>query len=357
MVRLLSFSLLTCLPLLACSPKAHEPAPASPAALAPSARAAPVSFAAPSRILEEGARYVDLVRTAGALDASTEPPGPACQLRQADGHYTLASELAAAVRPLPLPAEELNAALKSAGGVELLSAWGRYGDGDGSLALVSFSPHAPARKAVALLLTDRGVSLRSASGAGTLRHDELDVSSALAALAGHEDVLVFVAAEAAVSVAAIHDVLTGLSERGFAAALAVNLASGTTLPPPAAARVPRCSEGLPETSAPEGELDPSALARGLEPLKQLLPECLARGDAPGAAGGRVSVGFRINDSGRVQEACIRGGDIEDSGVLSCVIELAQRLSFVPPVPSGVVDIELPLALRPSSSSPPALVCE
>lgn len=315
-----------------------------------------MSSATPSRELEADARYVDLVRVAGALEATTPPPDPACLLRKAEGHYALASELTPAVRPLPLPAEELNAALKGPGGVELLSPWGRYGDGSGSLALVSFSPHAPARTALALLLTDRGLSLRSASGGGTLRQDELDLAAALAALAAHADALVFVAAEAAVSVAAFHETLAALAERGVAATLAVNLAGGTALPAPAAAQVARCSDGLPATSAPEGELDVPVLARGLEPFKQLLPECLARGDAPGAAGGRATVSFRINASGRVQEACIGAGDIDDSGVLSCVLELARGLSFAPPTPSGVIDIELPLALRPGSTSAPPLVC-
>jgi hypothetical protein len=295
---------------------------------------------------------VDLVRAALALEGRPQP-APTCLLAAHTDAYEFPAELASAVRPLPLPSGDLDPLLKSARSIELLSAWGRYGSGDSALALASFTTHAPARDALALIVTDRGIALRGPSGSHVAPHDELELERAVDQLAGASasDRIVFVAAEASVPVSAVHGVLAALGARGLPAALAVNLASDTKLPLPASANAhaQRCEDGLPPTDAADGNLEASELTNGLAALKEQLPDCLARGDARGAAGGRLTLAFRINQSGRVQESCVTRDDIGDPGVAACVNGLARTLRFAPPAPTGVLDIELPLALRPTSS--------
>jgi hypothetical protein len=58
------------------------------------------------------------------------------------------------------------------------------------------------------------------------------------------------------------------------------------------------------------------------------------------------VGLRIDAAGKVVVACVARDELQDDAVAGCVTELAHRLTFPPPSPSGVVDVELPVALRP-----------
>ena len=283
-------------------------------------------------------------------------PAAECLLARRAGSFELGAELGAAIRPLPLPAADLDPALKQSESVELLSGWGRYGNGGAQLALASFTTHGPAASAMALIMTDRGLALRAPSGVPAPPRSELSIEAALTELARTPAQLVFVAAEAGVALATLHELLAALEARALPVALAVNLSTDTRLPPPGGgqARAARCDDGLPATAAADGELDPSELARGLAPLKEQLAACLTRGDARGAAGGQLTLAFRINEGGQVQDACIARDDIGDPGVAACVTEVARTLRFAPPAPSGVLDIELPLSLRqpPSAAQRP-----
>jgi hypothetical protein len=317
--------------------------------------------APPNDRLRPEASFAELVHSAGQLDGRARPPA-ACLLARTASGFVLGGEVAAAVRPLPPAPDELDEVLKSVERVELLSAWGRHGDGNGKLALVGFTASAPARSAVALILTDQGLSLRGASGSAVTPRDGLDRNAALAALAALSSretaPTIFVSAEASIALRDVYALLEVLSLRGLEVVLSVSLATNTTLPLPASAtaQVSRCEDGLSATDAPEGSLSSGDILAGIAPLKESAPDCLLRGDARGAAGGRLTVSFRVAANGRVQEACIAHDELGDPGVLACVIDIARALSFAPPSAGGVLDIKLPIVLRASSRAVQRAAC-
>jgi hypothetical protein len=95
---------------------------------------------------------------------------------------------------------------------------------------------------------------------------------------------------------------------------------------------------------------------GIAPLKERAPDCLLRGDARGAAGGRLTIAFRVAADGRVQEACISSDELGDPGVAACVVDLARTLRFAPLAAGGVLDLELPILLRASSRAIQRAAC-
>jgi hypothetical protein len=299
------------------------------------------------------ATYADLVRSAGALLDQERPPS--CLLAREPAGFQLRAELASSIRPLPSPADDLDLLLKQSEHAELLSAWGRHGDGSAKLALVSFTLAAPARDGVAILATDRGFAVRGASTSGLLPRDGLELDQAVAAIAQLPDAVVFVAAEARYPLAKLARLLAALSARQVT--LATNLSADTTLRPRPPVRVTRCPEGLPTTTDAEGALPVAVLREGVAPLAEAGGECLLRGDARGAAGGRLTVGLRIDGRGQIGHACVIRDELHDDAVAGCVIELAHRLSFPAPTPAGaVVDVELPVALRPGPRVPQPALC-
>ncbi|HEX5660950.1 MAG TPA: hypothetical protein VFX59_27345 [Polyangiales bacterium] len=288
------------------------------------------------------ATFADLVRSAGELLDRERPAD--CLLAREPAGFQLRAELASSIRPLPLPADDLDALLKQSDRAELLGAWGRHGDGSARLALVSFTLAAPTREGVAIVATDRGLSVRGASTTGLIARDELDLGQAVAALAQLPNALVFVAAEARYPLSKLAALLGALAQREVT--LATNLSADTSLRPRAPTRVTRCPEGLPNTTEPEGALPTPALREGVAPLAEAGADCLLSGDARGAAGGRLTLGLRIDAQGKVATACVVRDELADDAVAGCVTELAHRLTFPPPSPAGVVDVELPVALRP-----------
>jgi hypothetical protein len=341
---------------LGCGATQPPPAPATVSAQAAGASTAE----SVSDQLPRDARYADLVQRASELEAVVHDTLE-CLLLETAGGFRLRSELAAAVRPLPTPPDDLDEALKSSEHVELLSAWGRHGDGNGKLALAGFTRSAVRGEAVAWLLTDRGIALRTPSGSAGAPLDGLDLPAALAALASldpNRQATVFLAAEGGRPLAELYRALDALGQQGAQVTLAAPLAPNTALPLPAraAARPSRCAEGLSDTTADEGSLPTSELLAGVAQLKQQAPECLSHGDARGAAGGRLSLAFRIGEDGRVQEACISQAELDDDAVLACVKELAGQLRFAAPAPRGVVDVELPIVLKGSSLPAQRAVC-
>ena len=336
------------------TPPASPTTALSPPAASDATTVAPPGAPTPSRdVLARSERYADLVRWASEHDGASARA--ACLVAERSDGIALTAELAAAVRPLPVPPADLDAQLAQSDRVDVLSPWGRHGDGNAGLALVSLTASRPAREAVALLLTDRGVSVRGTRPGGVVR-DAVPVMAALSALSAHADATVFVAAEAGVPLDLVVRTLTALGARPVV--LATALSAETKLPRPASAsaRVERCAEGLPETDAPAGTLPVPALRSAIEPLKERAADCLAVGDAAGAAGGRLVLALRVSESGRIQSSCIVRDELADSAIAACVLERARSLTFPPPSPSGVLDIELPLVLRPSPSPLVRPVC-
>ncbi len=352
MPSLRSLSPLSCL-LLACG------APLPPSAADPPAAPGSGSELAAERgprALPPEATFADLVRSASLLDA-TGSSSEGCLLgRDPSGAYRLAGEVRAGLRPLPEPARELDEALSATGSVQVLTPWGIYGNAPSSLVFASLTDFPPLRDAIVLTLTDRGVSLRSTAQRGTLQAELAPQAKDLSALGSLEGVVAFVAAEAQVPLREVYALLEELHRLGARAALAVNLAPNTPLPAAPSARVERCPDGLSETSEPEGNLELDALLAGVGPLRERAPDCLTRGSAHGAAGGKLTLAMRIDAQGRVIASCVRSDELGDPAIAACVLELAHGLVFPAPSPAGVVDAELPLVLRPHSAPAQAAVC-
>lgn len=303
--------------------------------------------------------FADLVQHAEPLEGTDPGAGEAagaCLLASAEAGFALHAPVHQALRPLPQPASDLGGALKEARSVQVLTPWGSYGS-ESSLVLASFTAFTPARRALALLLTHQGVSVRgTAPDEDALATDNAPVQS-LATWGPLEGTIVFVTAEAQVPVSELYRLLEELARRRAAVALATVLPPHTRMPSaprPTPGRA--CPDGLSAIEAVEGELSRDAILSGLSTLRTRAPDCLLRGDAAGAAGGQVEIALRIDATGQVSEACLVRDDIADPVVGACVLELARASRFSPPSPAGVVDVQLPLVLRPHSAPAPAPVC-
>jgi hypothetical protein len=335
------------------SPRSEDPSTGAPAT-------APVATGAQGeRALGATSVFADLVRQAEPLegaDLSASEAAYACLLARAEPGFTLKAPVHQALRPLPQPASDLGGALKQARSVQVLTPWGRYG-AESSLVLASFTAFTPARRGLAVLLTRDGVSVRDSAPDGDASIDNAPVDS-LAAWDLPEDAVVFVTAEAQVPLSQVYRVLETLARRRASVALATVLPPHTRTPSAASpsAATKACPDGLLAIEAVEGDLSRDAILFGLSPLRERAPDCLLRGEAPGAAGGLLELALRIDPSGQVSEACLLRDEVADAAVGACVLELARSLRFSPPSPAGVVDVQLPLVLRPHSTPAPAPVC-
>jgi hypothetical protein len=309
------------------------------------------------RALPAEATFADLVRSASLVDGQNAPEGRCLLGLDAQG-FRLAADVGAGMHPIPQPAPELNELLKRSPSVQVLTPWGRYGAFASALSFTSLSAFPPARRAIVLVLTDRGLSVRG-TDESTLVLDAKPMSESLKALGSLESSVVFVAAEAHVLTRELYALLQELALLGANTSLAVNLSADTALPSaaPDAAQAPEhCPDGLPETRAMEGDLSRDALLAGIAPLRDRVSECLTQGSAAGAAGGRLVLALRISERGAVDTACIEDHDLADPLIGRCVLSLARALQFEAPAPAGVVDAELPLLLRPNSAPAQAPIC-
>src|SRR5688572_30812274 len=100
----------------------------TPAKSTVSSAPVPAPTAAAAGTLSAESPYAALVQSAAQREARAEP-ARACLLESGEGGYRLGAEVVSAVRPLPSPHEDLDDALKQADRVEILSSWGRHGDG------------------------------------------------------------------------------------------------------------------------------------------------------------------------------------------------------------------------------------
>jgi biopolymer transport protein ExbD len=313
--------------------------------------------------LAQDARFNDIVATVSALEPSQQP-GQRCLLgtRNKKGFH-LGAEFASALYPLPKPPEDLDAALKRAPVVRVLSRWGQYGQGNVALALAAITEAPPTRGAFSVVLTDQGAYVRASDPQqpilGAAIEDEQLVKALARADAFHDHNALFVSAEANVAVARLLKVLSALSRESIGpVALAVALPPGTPIPAPAAERASPalCPNGLPELEGESGELELEAIQTALIPFRERAATCLEQADARGAAGGRLRLAIRVEASGRVGRSCIEANETEDDALSACVIAATQQLTFPAPQPAGRVDLSLPIVLLQSSNPAQAPVC-
>jgi hypothetical protein len=326
-----------------------------------SAPTAPVAALEPSEVTpdrpepahESAADYRALVRAAAAREGTDDA---SCLFARDAGGLRMLGYSNAALRPLPSPEVELDAALAQSVSVNVLTPFGRYGGALGALTLASFTYAPPTREAVALVITDQGIALRGTTASVPMR-DKLPVAQAVQAVTALMPATVFVAAEAQVSTLALADLLGALQAQRVPVALAVNLAPATRLPePPPAPSADICPSGLPDTNEAEGALDVSALAPALSDLRTHAAECLNSAEPRGMAGGHLSLLLRVSESGALADACIDRDETGDGRLRACILAQAKKLRFPQPAPRGSVDLALPLALVPAHPPASALLC-
>lgn len=318
--------------------------------------------ALPSRELTKDARFNDIVATVSALEPSGQP-GQRCLLGAKRTGFRLGAELASALYPLPAAPDDLDAALKRAPVVRVLSRWGQYGQGNVTLALAAITEAPPTRNAFSVVLTDQGVYVRTSDPQQPITDaavkDEQLTQALDRADAFHEYSTLFLSAEANVPVARLLKILTTLSKESTGPiAFAVALPPGTPIPDPVAERAhpSLCPNGLPELEGEAGELELAAIHGALVPFQERAATCLEQADARGAAGGRLRLAIRVEASGRVGQTCVEANDTEDDALSACVIAATQQLVFPAPNPAGRVDLSLPIVLRQGSHPAQAPLC-
>ena len=330
----------------ATSASAQAPEPAS-------AQAAPAPV---SRDFTRDALYRELVE---ALDAE-KTLGPAdapCLLGRSASGFHFAGEASAALHPLPASTDDLDDRLRAGGSVRMLTRHGSFGPEGATLGFAALTQAVPTRAAVLIVVTDQAYYVRGLTEPSTLALDGAAQAAAEAKARGKGATL-YVAGEGRVALANVYDLLAALSDFEGLVVLAAALPSDVVLPaPPAPSELaPRCADGLPETDALSGDLPVAELNAGMAPLRERVPDCLAQADGPAAAGDRLTLALRIDARGVVSDACLVSSEANDARLTSCVLALARELRFARPSPPGVVDVELPLTVRPHASTPQAAVC-
>jgi hypothetical protein len=318
------------------------------------------------RELPRDATFADLVTAARRLDDLRDQESDAgCLLRVGSDGYRLEADLAVAVRPLPPPADDLDARLARDGGpVRILTRFGAYGVAPAQMGLVAIGTTQPLTRGtgLALLLTDRGLYARRTDRAGGER-DALSIEWVLERMTWDEFDLVAVSAESSTPLSALADLL-GRLPASIAGRLtfATPLAEGTRLPEPSPAseqadRAELCEDGLPGLSddAPDGDLAPDRIRAGLAPLRRGAELCVGTSRGAGAAGGRLAITVRIRPDGRVDAACVHEDAIGDPALRACLVRAARELVFDPP--GGWLDFALPMTLAPGTAQRQRALCD
>lgn len=349
-VRVLRIALVSGLPVsVGC---AARPAPVTTPVLAPAPTESTPDAPPPRSPADD---YAALVRQVIADETATATSS--CSFERVDQRLRFGGHAASAIRPLPLPSEELDARLARSVSVNVLTAYGRYGEAAGALTLAAYSASTPRRQAVALVITDQGVSLRGVDASVPIQ-DRLSREAAVQAAVLLQPATVFVAAEARVPSPLLAELLTALDSQRVPVALAVDLPADAALPQSSPGSSYRaCPDGLPESREAEGELAPTQLSTPLQELRTRAANCLNNADARGAAGGRLRLTFRVLPNGTVGDACIVADETGDAKLLSCILRETASVRFPAPSPIGSVDFELPLSLQPDHAPPAPLLCD
>jgi hypothetical protein len=321
------------------------------------------------RRLPEKATFNDLVSLANQLDQDDRgESGAGCLLRgpsSSAASWRLEGDVVPAVRPLPQPTEDLDRVLAAdAGPVLVLSRWAELGQRPYAMA-VALMTDLPLRSAdglSVLVLTNRGLYWRGTEegelwqgpGGAPWWPPPPELNQRLA-----DQRAVVVATEGGVSLRRLGRVLAALPAR-LPVSLAVGLAQDMTVPPrpdpPPDRGTGLCPGGLPSLPAeePVGELAPAALMEVLRPAGETLRDCLVRSPGLHAPRGRVEVALRIDESGKVADACLVTDELGGTPWRSCVLQVLRPLQFPRPLPVGTVDVILPLRLEPRF---PRALCE
>jgi hypothetical protein len=343
---------------------ATEKAPKAPAEEMP----------ADSRVLAAYATFGDVVTAANNLDQRLlSHSDKKCLLRRPallQEPWNLDADLAVAVRPLPSTPDDLDKRLEGhPGKVHVMTLWGRVGDDTNAIVLVAFtttSPQSARLPAVALFLTDRGITVRQSDEASEPNAAPLqlaDVGPFLANLASKKEFALYVTANANISLRALYDLLSVLPYPQREVALTVALAPETRLPKPFIPSAKEadiwCPQGLPEPpeEAPQGDIPQIEIMTAMGSMRDKARQCLSVAEGSGAAGGRVVIAMRVDENGNVSKQCLVEDAIQDLALGKCLLSTVGELRFPPPSPKGFVDIHLPLKLSPEGISGQSPICK
>lgn len=346
--------------LAACGGTSHrEPPRRASAELAPLPEESEVH-----RPLPANATFADLlVELADAETRPLENSPPPCLLREEAGAFHLMGRGASALRS-PLPVERgLEGRLdREESSILVLTPYGALGSREASLMLatVTAAPFPEPASALALLLTRRGVHLRSTDPHRPTRATLSSAEAAQTVREAREYGLLLVAADADVPLANVIALLRTLEDTGRRVALAAILPSGTRLPETDfvdPSSPVDCPSGLPML-APEaalGDADPAALTPVVQAFRANVESCLRTAGSPPGDDPQVLLAIRLGPDGRVGEACVMEHREAHPALRACLVGEARRLRFPAPDPPGYVDVVQ--RLRFDGASPARLVCE
>jgi hypothetical protein len=326
------------------------------------------------RLLSTDARFGDLIAAVNHLDQHDQHHSEKkCLLRRLpfnSERIALEADLAVAVRPLPDAPERLDKRLRTESGkIHVITIWDRIGVDASGIALVAFTTTSPASArlpAVALFLTDRGITIRQTDQIPEPNNKPIQLNqlaSFLADIASQKNFALYVTADAQIPLSALYDLLSTLPYPQPEVALAVALAAGTRLPtqskPSTRDTAVWCPQGLPELKhdAPQGDIPRSDIVATVGAMREEAQQCLAAADGSAAGGGRVQVAIRVGASGSVERQCLIEDEIQNLALAKCILSTVSSLRFPPPNPSGSVDIHLPLRLTSQGISGQKPVCE
>jgi hypothetical protein len=340
---------------------AHEAVTATP-----SARAERVSVLSDDRELEGRETFAALVAAARvAANEGGHAEGAPCLVGRGGGHgYTLRSDIALSVEPLPDPTSALRPALEASPlRAGLITRFGFFGEAP--ILVAMFTPMPPPSRAGAavVILTEAGASVRSTGAvepdAGELPLDQGALVEALRSMIARGASPIVLSAEASVRIEAIAETLEALTSLGVPVALGVPLEPGTR-PPRTLLGTAREPDGHAEGCAPASGATHAPPARGaleaaLAPLGGLVMACRAASmSADAARGGSLRLRVAADAEGRVIDVCVASGDLDDPGLSRCIQVSARGLELPPS--SGPYTVELPLRLARDESFDRAPYC-
>jgi hypothetical protein len=243
--------------------------------------------------------------------------------------------------------------------VDILTRYGRYGNASGRPTFAAWTEGPPPTRPVLLALTSRGPLVRGiAEGVMPVVLPQPDPTAIAETLRISGVDGVFVAADAELAETTLAQWLGALDASGLPSTLVTMLPIGVSAPvkPAADSAALRCPAGLPEERGELGELPAEVLRAGFAPMRSELVACLGAGSIASAHGGRIQLALRIDSQGRVVHRCVVATSMADEGLLSCIMARVTALRFESPRPSGTVDVELPLVLRPVYATAPRGLC-
>ena len=345
---------------------AAAPAEAQPKEPAQPTAPAIVEAEPEPRTLSPNATFAELV--AAAQTPVSRGSSEACILRRADktGPFRLEGDIAPSIRPLPAPGNDLAARVANdEGPVRVLSTIGQSGSGELTVATFTRAPVSSYDHVRVVIVTGNHSYLRRTDAPMAGRFSRpLNDKQVVAMLNRGKSATprpVVVTASGDVKLTRLAQVMEQIDESPSAfVVLAVALPQGTELPspPPAPKAAPLCPAGLPAPSMtePTGHLDKTATDALIKAVSGVGRICIQVAKGRATLGGNMTIHARIAADGTIPLTCASTDTAQDPSLRECVLRGLRALQLTPPSPPGVVDVTVPVQLRPALEKPQPAVC-